>query len=340
MSVTHLQRLSTSFFFYSGDRALRSSLAGHEWYFQRDQSLSRAAGPEPSPTAAPPFPSAHLTAPAPAAATSVGYDAMREWFKPLKRVDRAAGATARPPPFHVDSLKELLQAASQGRLRAAATPQHQHQHQHQPHAHPHPQAHADPHLRPQAYSRPAAAAPGPGRPGLRSLGRDGASTGFDPRLSLDAGLARISRQAYADPAAGAFGEEKNGTQDRFDVDTGGSGGTSHRASGVPTSLLRTLQEVADDASYDAHWGESARGARQAGGRGGQGGRGDPNTPAEETKTAHGRGSRGQAPQLADTGHLASGVSTQAAAAGGQRVHKLLTRDTNRCALCRPYLGPV
>jgi hypothetical protein len=151
---------------------------------------------------------------------------MREWFKPLKRGDRTAGATPRPPPFHVDSLKAILQAASQGRLQAQPPPQFQFQSQ--------PSA-RDPHLQPQAYSQTATVAPRGPQPAARGLGRDRAAPGFDPRLSLDGGLARLGLMARADHAGGgASAEEKDGL----------AASSSSSSAVAATSLLRTLQEVA------------------------------------------------------------------------------------------------
>jgi hypothetical protein len=223
---------------------------------------------------------------------------MREWFKPLKRVDRTAGATPRPPPFHVDSLKAILQAASQGRLKAHPPPQPQFQSQ---------PAARDPHLQPQAYSQTAAVAPRGPQLAARGLGRDRAAPGFDPRLSLDGGLARLglmARVGVDSSRGGASAEEKGGL----------AASSSSSAAVAATSLLRTLQEVADDdASYAAHYPSSARSTRGGGASRAAAPEEDPNTPAEESKASSHMGQgqgRGQPPQLTDTGHLAAGVTTQ------------------------------
>jgi hypothetical protein len=162
-------------------------------------------------------------------------------------------------------------------------------------------------LQPQAYSQTAAVAPrGPG------LGRDRTAPGFDPRLSLDGGLARLGLTARVDSAGGGASAEEKDCQ----AATSSSSSSSAVAAVAATSLLRTLQEVADDdASYAAHYPSSVRSTRGGAAWRPAASEDDSNTPAEESKasshTGQGRGRRrGQPPQLTDTGHLAAGVTFQ------------------------------
>lgn len=176
-------------------------------------------------------------------------DPMREWLRPTKREDPTK-CSVRPPPFHVDTLKAILRAASQGKLGATTV---------------------------ATLAR-----------GAPSSSSSSSSSRQQGRQSLDSGMARLAGAA----------------QPHADRKTGAS----------TSSLLHTLQNVADDTSYQAHFdkirssppalpAETERGARDYA-----------DTPAEESKQP------GVRPQLTDTGH---GSRVREG-----RLHKQASRDTN------------